>query len=387
MSDMGNTFARATGAVMRHRGLAGAAALVLALAGCQSMNGAPEVQEASFNQSSIAHGLYRVQRGDTIYSIAWRTGVDYHQLARLNDIQPPYNLTPGQTLRLNSGASVPQDSSPGSSGSGDSTGTRAIALDGSDSGGTGGASSGDDSWLAPDEEAMRNNRTSGSSSGGGGTTVDAGVAGTVAASGGQQRTDSGSASAGQGQTSDDRAGDGERAGSGQGSSAAQSGGAGSDTADGGDQGGGDDTGGTAVAGKSSSDSGSQQTYTPAKNIDWQWPTDGQVVGTFKDKTDLTPGIDIAGQKGQPVMTAGPGIVVYAGSGVHGYGKLIILKHNDQFLSAYAHNQTLRVEENDVVSAGDVIATMGSSDADRTELHFEIRQDGQPKDPMTFLPNR
>lgn len=377
MSEVGNAFERVADVMKRHRALAGAAVLMLAVTGCQSMNGAPDVQEASFNQSSIANGLYRVQRGDTIYSIAWRTGVDYHQLARLNDIQPPYNLTPGQTLRLNSGASVPQDSSPGSSGS---SGTRAIAL-GSGEGSDSTVSNGDDSWLAPDDEAIRNNQagTSGSNAGSGSAGVNAGVAGTVAGGSGnqQQRTSSapqqpanrqttGNASTSGSQTNDQSSAKDSK--SQQNAASA-------------------DNGGTAVAGKSSSDSGSKQTYTPAKNIDWQWPTDGKVVGTFKDKTDLTPGIDIAGQKGQPVVAAGPGIVVYAGSGVHGYGNLIILKHNDQFLSAYAHNQTLKVKENDVVRAGEVIATMGSSDADRTELHFEIRQDGQPKDPMTFLPNR
>ena len=80
-------------------------------------------------------------------------------------------------------------------------------------------------------------------------------------------------------------------------------------------------------------------------------------------------------------------VVYAGSGVRGYGNLILLKHNDQFLSAYAHNDSLRVSENDVVEAGEVIATMGDSDAENVRLHFEVRRDGQPQDPMDFLPSR
>ncbi len=102
---------------------------------------------------------------------------------------------------------------------------------------------------------------------------------------------------------------------------------------------------------------------------------------------VTAGIDIAGQKGQPVRAAGPGIVVYAGSGVRGYGNLILLKHNDQYLSAYAHNDSLRVTENDVVEAGQVIATMGDSDAESVRLHFEVRKDGQPQDPLKYLPER
>lgn len=80
-------------------------------------------------------------------------------------------------------------------------------------------------------------------------------------------------------------------------------------------------------------------------------------------------------------------MVYAGSGVRGYGNLILLKHNDQFLSAYAHNDSLSVKENDVVEAGEVIATMGNSDADAIKLHFEVRRDGQPQNPLDYLPSR
>jgi lipoprotein NlpD len=130
-----------------------------------------------------------------------------------------------------------------------------------------------------------------------------------------------------------------------------------------------------------------RTYTPAETIAWQWPVDGNVVGTFGQGDSITAGIDITGEKGQPVKAAGPGIVVYAGSGVRGYGNLILIKHNDQFLSAYAHNDSLRVSENDVVEAGEVIATMGDSDAENVRLHFEVRRDGQPQDPMDFLPAR
>ena len=143
----------------------------------------------------------------------------------------------------------------------------------------------------------------------------------------------------------------------------------------------------APATQSTSVDRSSRTYTPAETINWQWPTDGNVVGEFGQGDSITAGIDITGEKGQPVKAAGPGIVVYAGSGVRGYGNLILLKHNDQFLSAYAHNDSLRVSENDVVEAGEVIATMGDSDAENVRLHFEVRRDGQPQDPMDFLPSR
>jgi len=122
-------------------------------------------------------------------------------------------------------------------------------------------------------------------------------------------------------------------------------------------------------------------------VNWRWPADGEVVGRFGEGGSITAGIDIAGQKGQPVRAAGPGIVVYAGSGVRGYGNLILLKHNDEYLSAYAHNDSLRVRENDVVEAGEVIATMGDSDAEDVRLHFEVRRNGQPQDPLNYLPSR
>ena len=111
-------------------------------------------------------------------------------------------------------------------------------------------------------------------------------------------------------------------------------------------------------------------------------------GNFGEGDSITAGIDIARTKGATCQSQqAAGIVVYAGSGVRGYGNLILLKHNDEFLSAYAHNDSLNVSENDVVEAGEVIATMGNSDAESVRLHFEVRRDGQPQDPMEFLPAR
>jgi len=136
-----------------------------------------------------------------------------------------------------------------------------------------------------------------------------------------------------------------------------------------------------------SSSTASRSYTPVDEVPWQWPTEGELVGQFGEGASITAGIDIAGQKGQPVKAAGPGIVVYAGNGVRGYGNLVLIKHNDQFLSAYAHNDSLQVSENDVVAAGDVIAAMGDSDAESVRLHFEVRKDGQPQDPLEYLPSR
>jgi lipoprotein NlpD len=120
------------------------------------------------------------------------------------------------------------------------------------------------------------------------------------------------------------------------------------------------------------------------SIAWIWPADGKVISGFSDGKK---GIDIAGKIGQPVVAAGAGKVLYAGSGIRGYGNLVILKHTNNLLSAYAHNKTIFVKEDQTVNKGQKIAEMGNSDTDAVKLHFEIRQQGKPVDPSKFLPSR
>ena len=124
---------------------------------------------------------------------------------------------------------------------------------------------------------------------------------------------------------------------------------------------------------------------PDEDIGWAWPATGQVIGGFDE--NRTKGLQIGGKAGDAVLAAADGRVVYAGSGLRGYGNLIIVKHNNTFLSAYAHNQTLLVKEDQVVRRGQKIAEMGASDADRVQLHFEIRRQGKPVDPAKLLPSR
>ncbi len=127
---------------------------------------------------------------------------------------------------------------------------------------------------------------------------------------------------------------------------------------------------------------------PAANdsgLSFAWPANGTVIGTFDEVKNK--GLDIAGQAGDPVLAAADGQVVYAGAGLRGYGNLIILKHNNTFLTAYAHNQSLLVKEDQQVRRGQKIAEMGKTDADRVKLHFEIRRQGKPVDPAKFLPAR
>ena len=122
------------------------------------------------------------------------------------------------------------------------------------------------------------------------------------------------------------------------------------------------------------------------DIVWSWPAAGKVIAPFSEGGNK--GIDIAGKAGDPVFAAGDGKVIHRGSGLRGYGELVIIKHNATYLSAYAHNQRILVEEGQTVSKGQKIAEMGSTDADRVKLHFEIRkQHGKPVDPLKYLPQR
>ena len=126
---------------------------------------------------------------------------------------------------------------------------------------------------------------------------------------------------------------------------------------------------------------------PIGNIPWIWPTEGSVVSTFKAKDATRKGIDIAGNVGQKVLAAADGEVVYSGAGLAGYGKLIIIKHDARFLSAYAYNEKLLVSEGQKVKSGQVIAQMGLESVGKPRLHFEIRFDGQPINPLRQLPKR
>lgn len=116
-------------------------------------------------------------------------------------------------------------------------------------------------------------------------------------------------------------------------------------------------------------------------IEWAFPTQGKVIAGFGD----SKGLDIAGDQGQPILAAAPGKVVYSGSGLRGYGKLVIIKHNKTYLSAYAHNSQILAKEGQEVTKGQKIAEMGNTDADKVKLHFEIRKLGKPVDPANYFP--
>ncbi|MBS1188569.1 MAG: Peptidoglycan-binding LysM:Peptidase [Rhodocyclaceae bacterium] len=123
----------------------------------------------------------------------------------------------------------------------------------------------------------------------------------------------------------------------------------------------------------------------ADDIAWAWPSAGKVLAAYSENTNK--GLDLGGKSGDPVFAAGDGRVVYAGSGLRGYGQLVIVKHNNSFLSAYAHNQKILVKEKQEVTRGQKIAEMGDTDSDKVKLHFEIRRQGKPIDPLIYLPKR
>ncbi|MFF7108150.1 peptidoglycan DD-metalloendopeptidase family protein [Pseudomonas sichuanensis] len=258
------------------------------LAGCSSTgsSGARVVDRnnAAPKRPAVTSGQYVVKPGDTLFSIAFRYGWDYKELAARNNIPPPYTIRPGQPIRFNSGAggsTTVVTSSPSSSSK---------------------------------------------------TTVIRRPVGTPPppANNGKSATS---------------------------------------------------------ASSSSSQTVAQVPAAERAVGGWTWPANGVLIGKFASNGSLNKGIDIAGDLGQPVFAAADGAVVYAGSGLRGYGELIIIKHSDTYVSAYGHNRRLLVREGQQVKAGQTIAEMGSTGTDRVKLHFEIRRQGKPVDPLQFLPRR
>ncbi|MWJ29248.1 peptidoglycan DD-metalloendopeptidase family protein [Halomonas sp. ZH2S] len=349
-------------------------ALALVITGCAAQQGGgPQVRDLSEASRAVQRSSsgYTVKPGDTLYGIAWQHNLDYRQLAALNSIDPPYQIHPGDQLQL--GGNGGQPSRPSTEmGQSDATVTTqsrsagAVATGLNQGGGqpVASVSQAQDQeldWLLPDETAIERDK--------------------------RQADEREPESATEAEPQAETASESQVASINESEPVAE---AKPEPAPE------PETVSEAPTEPDVQDSEPQaapptpraeRTYTPVETVDWQWPVDGQVVGGFGKGSNVTAGIDIAGEKGQSVKAAGPGIVVYAGSGVRGYGNLVLLKHNDQYLSAYAHNDSLLVDENDVVAAGDVIATMGDSDAEDVRLHFEVREDGQPKDPLTFLPSR
>ena len=142
---------------------------------------------------------------------------------------------------------------------------------------------------------------------------------------------------------------------------------------------------SAAPGETSPDAKATEPAAGGDDVGWIWPANGKTIGTFSEGGNK--GVDIVGKAGDAVIAAGDGKVVYSGTGLRGYGKLVIIKHNNTYLSAYAHNQNILVKEGQSVTKGQKIAEMGNTDADQVKLHFEVRRSGKPVDPLKYLPQR
>jgi lipoprotein NlpD len=245
-------------------------------------------KSSSTSTRSVQSDHYVVQGGDTLYSIAWRFGLNYRELASINAIRSPYTIYRGQRLRLKPAANQQV--------------AKSVALQ-----------------PRPAVTA-------------------ASAAATAPAAGAVAKPAPSQTQAPAPKTASKPA--------------------------------------TAMP---------QKPRVPAYDGKWVWPTRGRVLSRFQASGTGKKGIDIGGHADQPVKAAANGKVVYAGSGLVGYGRLIIVKHNENLLSAYGHNNKLLVKEGEHVSAGHMIAKMGSSGTNRNQLYFEIRKNGKPTDPLKYLP--
>ncbi|WP_447553781.1 peptidoglycan DD-metalloendopeptidase family protein [Vreelandella sp. EE22] len=374
--------------------------LALAISGCANQQShTPQVRDLSEARRAVESSpQYTVEPGDTLYGIAWEHDLDYRELAALNSIDPPYQIRPGQTIALRQGAGNTPTGSQGASPGGQSgqpqrgavaTGLNAqsTSVASNQNAGTGnqdmgGSNQSNDQqmdWLLPDESAIERNQRITAERGENAENRQEPSAPSPQPEQDGPQADVVDAQPAVAQVSQEPTPEPEPRREPEPEPQPES----------------EPQPEPAPAAEPEPEPAaapaqpdrSSRSFTPVDDVNWRWPTDGQVSGGFGEGETITAGIDITGQKGQPVRAAGPGIVVYAGSGVRGYGNLILLKHNDQYLSAYAHNDSLRVSENDVVEAGEVIATMGDSDSDSVKLHFEVRRDGQPQNPLDFLPSR
>ena len=249
--------------------------MIVLLMACASKPPAPVSERSSdVSLGAAPDGYYRVQSGDTLYAIAFSSGVDYRKLADWNNLKAPYLIYPGQDIRLTPGeaSAIVKDRKP-----------------------------------AP---AVAKHTTS--------------------ASAAKPR-----------------------------------------------------------AKPSSKKLKADQPAPTAKtgSVNWQWPVNGRIIRGFLPSDPARNGIDIAGREGDPVKASAGGEVVYSGNGLIGYGELIIIKHNETWLSAYANNRSRLVSEGDRVQAGQEIAKLGRNDRDEQVLHFEIRANGKPVNPLDQLPER
>jgi len=326
---------------------------ILILASCSSNPPAPVVDMSTTVEPSAtdtfarkaasAGATYRVVRGDTLYAIAFRNGVDFRELAAWNGIEPPYRIYAGQDLRL--GPSAGEQSSPRVAVVAPATPARSPEAA---------------APATPSAPAPQNGKPPAT---GGGMFEDVPATSPVPA---RDEAVSTSAPAPHSESADVLAAPPAAVASPPAKTAVAE---------------------TPVKPALPPKTTEEGAVNNAGGLVWRWPGKGQLIGSFVAGDQTRQGIDIGGTAGDPVLAAADGEVVYSGNGLLGYGELIIVKHNANFLSAYGHNRKRLVKEGDRIKAGQQIAEMGSSASARDELHFEIRKNGKPVNPIDYLPPR
>jgi lipoprotein NlpD len=304
--------------------------------GAPQRNAAPPASES--RAAPMPGGSYRVERGDTLYSIAFRHGVDYRDLAAWNAISAPYTIYVGRELRLS--ASTSRHAAADTAAAARPPASAAVAQ-------TSGASvkPAAPAPARPTPSPFENVAVQSA------TATAPNPPAAPPAPGARAPVASAPAAVAPGAVP------------------------------------------ATTSTKPASAPPAAPSMPPAASpagsgeVNWSWPADGQVVGTYVSGDQTRQGVDIAGKAGDPVRSAADGTVVYSGNGLIGYGELIIVKHSPSFLSAYGHNRKRLVKEGDRVKAGQTIAEMGSSSANRDSLHFEIRKNGKPANPVDYLPRR
>ena len=301
----------------------------------------PPTHDVAARKEASAGATYRVVRGDTLYAIAFRNGVDFRELAAWNGIEAPYRIYAGQDLRLGPA-------------NGEAPSSHAVAAAPPARAPVTAASAAPP--AAPPVAANQNGKP------GGGMFEDVPATSPAPA----EQTPSASAPAQRSESADILA-----------APAAPSVPPVKETV-------------SEVPAKPVATSPKPSdaiAVNGAGGLSWRWPGKGPLIGSFVAGDQTRQGIDIGGTAGDPVLAAADGEVVYSGNGLLGYGELIIVKHNASFLSAYGHNRKRLVQEGERIKAGQQIAEMGSSASARDELHFEIRKNGKPVNPIDYLPPR
>jgi lipoprotein NlpD len=326
---------------------------MLFLASCTSNPPAPVVNlsttfespadDAAPRKAASAGATYRVVRGDTLYAIAFRNGVDFRELAAWNGIEPPYRIYAGQDLRLGPPNAEQQ------------SGSHAVAAAPVAPIHAPATAASAAPPVAPPTPANQNGKPAG------GMFEDVPATPPAPA----EQTTSASTPAPRSESADILAAPATPAVPPAKEIVAEA----------------------PVKSVPPPKPSEAVAVNGAGGLVWRWPGKGPLIGSFVGGDQTRQGIDIGGTAGDPVLAAADGEVVYSGNGLLGYGELIIVKHNASFLSAYGHNRKRLVQEGDKIKAGQQIAEMGSSASARDELHFEIRKNGKPVNPVDYLPAR